>query len=256
VKCEMWRFPSALLDGVLLERKNRFVINVRLNDGSVVSAHCKNTGALLPISKPGTHVWISSKLDSPTQTVSENKRKLLYTWEMAEDSGEKVGVNTSVPNFLIEDAIKRHLIPELSQYSSYKKEVPLKEVHIRMDFILKIPIQPEKVVSPCFVEVKNVYLRRDGIHAEFPDSVTQRGLKHLKNLSQLVQSGSRGIMLYVVQRSNVIKFQIAKDLDPNYYDGFRNAIKYGVEVLCFNCNLSSSTISLNQPIPVELPRDG
>jgi len=237
------RFPSPLIEGTLLKRYKRFLADVRLNTGEEVTVHCPNPGAMMGVAPSGARCWIS---------LSPNKaRKLPHTLELVEisDFGRPVitGINTGHPNKIAEEAIERGVIPELAGYDSLRREVKYGE-NSRIDILL----ESEKR-KPCYVEVKNVHLRRsDAPLAEFPDSVTTRGLKHLKELEQVVRDGNRAVMLYIVQRSDCFTLSPAWDIDPKYAQGLVAAEKAGVELNAWDCEVTTSEIVLRRAMEIDL----
>jgi sugar fermentation stimulation protein A len=236
-------FPSALVSGRLIRRYKRFLADVELGSGDVVTAHCANPGAMLGLAAPGSRVWLS-RSDNPA-------RKLCYSWELIEVgiSGRPtlVGINTGRPNGAVVAAIERGLIPGLQGYGSLTREVAYGD-GCRIDILLRSPDKP-----PCYVEVKNAHLMRKAGLAEFPDSVTARGAKHLVELAKLVGMGARAVMLYLVQRDDADAFTLAGDLDPNYARAFDAAVAQGVEAMAFACALSLDGLLPPRSIPL-LPR--
>lgn len=230
-------FNLPLLPGLLVRRYKRFMADIELQDGTAVTAHCPNSGAMLGLTTPGTPVWIS-KASNPA-------RKLAYTWEMAEIEGTIVGMNTSHPNALAEEAIRKEQIPSLQGYSSLKREVKY-GVNSRIDILLE-----GKTGDLCHVEVKNVHLKR-GTQALFPDSVTERGTKHLHELSTVVDEGGRAVMLYVIQRNDCESFSLAADIDPTYAKAALQAKDHGVEFIAYTCDISPEFIQISKEIPVLL----
>ena len=228
------RFTHPLVHGTLLRRYKRFLADVRLEDGREVVAHCANPGAMLGISDPGLPVWLLPA-DSP-------KRALAWSWALVEVEGGLVGINTGAPNTLVAEALAANRIPELSGYGSRRREVPYGEAS-RIDLLLEAPDRP-----PCYVEVKNVHLKRAG-WAEFPDCVTARGAKHMGELARMVQAGCRAVVLYVVQRTDCARFRVAGDLDPGYHRALAAACRAGVEVLCYSCDISHEAVDIAAPIP-------
>ena len=198
------KFPDPLLRGRLIKRYKRFMADVELEDGSVVVAHCANSGSMLSVNEPGAEVWIS-----PARNPD---RKLKFTWEMIRIGRTLVGINTSHPNGLVADAIAAGRIPELVGYASLRREVKYGE-NSRIDILLEKegPDAGEK----CYVEVKNVTMKRDlakNAPVEFPDGVTARGAKHLVELGNMVRQGHRAVMMYLVQRTDSPSFVIAADI--------------------------------------------
>ena len=180
-------FSPPLLPGCLIKRYKRFLADIALASGEIVTAHCANPGALLGVTTPGLRVWVSHNPDP--------KRKLAYTWQIVETDDTYVGVNTSLPNALAEEAILGGKIPELLGYKNLKREVKYGQ-NSRIDWLLTDPDKPD-----CYVEVKNVHLKR-GAGAAFPDSVTTRGAKHLRELETIAATGARAVMLYIIQRND------------------------------------------------------
>jgi sugar fermentation stimulation protein A len=235
-------FPSVLTEGRLIQRYKRFLADVELPDGAMVTAHVPNSGTMLGLNAPGSRVWLS-RSDNPT-------RKLAYTLELVESDGHPVGVNTGHPNALAAAAVRAGAIPELAGYETVRREVKYGR-NSRIDLLLEAPDRP-----PAYVEIKNVHLRRldrhGGTAAEFPDCVTARGAKHLVELADMVSLGCRAVMLYLVQRVDCDHFRVAEDIDPVYHKGLVNARKAGVETLCYSCTITPEAILLNRPLPVFL----
>jgi len=198
-----------LLQGHLKKRYKRFLADVELANGESVTAHCANPGAMLGLTEPGSRVWLSES--------NNPKRKLKYSWELIEiDIGRGpvlVGINTGHPNAMVADAIQNNLIPELTGYDDLRREVKY-GANSRIDILLEAPNKP-----PCYVEVKNVHLMRTPGLAEFPDSVTARGAKHMHELANVVENGSRAVLVFVVQRNDAEKLAIARDIDLNQFPG-------------------------------------
>lgn len=238
-------FPDPLIPGRLIKRYKRFLADVEITapDGSAreITAHCPNPGAMTGLSEPGSDVWLS-----PARNPN---RKLQFTWEIIRVGPQLVGINTAHPNGIAAEGIGAGLIPELAGYESLRREVRYGE-NSRIDILLENGNRP-----PCYVEIKNVHLRRDdaanGGLAEFPDSVTTRGAKHLRELARAVSSGSRAVMLYIVQRNDCEHFRLAGDIDPAYVAEFRDARRLGVEAICYACDVSAQSINIVRPIPIE-----
>ncbi len=188
----------------------------------------------------GLPVWLST---------SENpKRKLKHTLELVEADGTLVGIHTGRPNGLAEEAILAGAIPELAGYAGLRREVRYGE-NSRIDLLLEDGPDPR----PCYVEVKNVHLRRTGRLAEFPDSVTSRGAKHLAELAAMAASGARAVMLFIIQRGDCDRLRMAADLDPTYAKAFREALRGGVEALAYGCTISETAIRVTRPLPIDAP---
>lgn len=233
-------FPAPLVAGTLLRRYQRFLADVRLDDGTVICAHIPNSGAMTGLKEPGTRVWLSPARNP--------KRKLAYTWELCEVEGGLVGVNTAHPNAIVAEAIAAGMIPELAGYETIRREVAYGE-NSRIDILLTAPDRPR-----CLVEVKNVHLRRaeigSGCNAEFPDAVTVRGAKHLREMANAVAAGDRAVMFYLVQRTDCTHFALARDIDPAYAEAFALARAAGVEALCYTCAISTLGVTLDHPLPL------
>jgi len=233
------KFPSPLIKGTLIKRYKRFMADVEISDGSIVTAHCANSGSMLSVNEPGAEVWISP--------ASNPDRKLKFTWELIRIGSTLVGINTALPNKMVSAAISDGTISELDGYASLRNEVKYGK-NSRIDILLEDDKKPM-----CYVEVKNVTLRRDlseGAPAEFPDSVTSRGTKHLQELSDMVAEGHRAVMVYLVQREDAESFVIARDIDPIYGEALDVAKKSGVEALCYRCTLSPEEIKISHRIKI------
>lgn len=226
-------FPDPLIKGTLVKRYKRFLADVALADGTVVTAHCANPGSMLSVADPGSEVWLSPARNP--------ERKLKYSWEMIRVGRHLVGINTSHPNGLVAEAIAAGAIRELAGYGSLRREVKYGK-NSRIDLLLE-----NGAGDKCYVEVKNVTMKRDlsaTAPAEFPDSVTERGAKHLVELSAMVRQGHRAVMLYLVQRQDSESFAIAADVDPGYAKALKKALKAGVEAFAYGCRLSPREIAV------------
>ncbi|HEY8571514.1 DNA/RNA nuclease SfsA [Phenylobacterium sp.] len=223
-------FPQPLIPGRLVQRYKRFFADVVLEDGTPVTAHCPNPGAMLGLNTPGLPCFLS-RSDDP-------KRKLAHTLELVEADGGLVGINTMHPNRLVAEALAADAIPELAGYATHRREVRY-GTNSRVDFLLEAPDRP-----PCWLEVKNCHLRRDGALAEFPDCVAARSLKHLRELTAMVEAGHRAVMLFVVQRTDCDAFEACHDLDPAYAKGLREAAEAGVEVLAYRCEITPERVAI------------
>lgn len=233
------KFPVPLIRGRLVKRYKRFLADVVLDSGETVTTTCPNTGSMLGLLAPGAVVWLSQS-DSLT-------RKYKHTWELVEaDIGGKrelVGINTNHPNRLVSDAVSAGLIPELVGYAGLRREVKYGK-NSRIDILLEDPVK-----GACYVEIKNVHMMRNHGRAEFPDSVTERGAKHLAEMSDMVAAGHRAVMLYLVQMSCPSTFEIARDIDPAYGMAFDLARKAGVEAIAYRCRISPEEIVVADAVP-------
>jgi len=234
------KFKLPLIPGKLVKRYKRFLTDVELENGDIVTAHCANSGSMLSINEPGAPVWLSP--------ANNPKRKLKYTWELIQIGEALIGVNTQHPNLLVADAIESGQITELAGYDNLRREVKYGE-NSRIDILLESEDKPK-----CYVEVKNTTMRRDlnDGAAEFPDSVTARGAKHLVELSNMVKEGHRAVMFYLVQRDDANAFTVAADIDPTYAGHLKDALKAGVEVVAYTCRLSPEEIIVTDPVEVRL----
>lgn len=236
------QFTDKLVTGRLIQRYKRFLADVELDDGTIVTAHCANPGAMTGLNMPGLEVWLSPNR-SPTA-------KLDWRWELVRVDGHLIGINTARPNAIVEEAIANDRIAELQGYADMRREVRYGE-NSRIDILLEDTNRP-----PCYVEVKNVHLRRpEGAHpqaAEFPDSVTKRGAKHLVEMSNMVATSARAVMVYLVQRGDCDHFRIAADIDPAYASGLARAREAGVEAICYVCRIETGGIEVEGALPIVL----
>jgi sugar fermentation stimulation protein A len=196
---------------------------------------------MISVNAPSSEVWLS-----PTRNP---ERKLRYTWELIRVGRSLVGINTTHPNGLVEESIRKHAIPELAGYAGLRREVRYGK-NSRIDILLEDPNKP-----PCYVEVKNVTMRRGLARtdpAEFPDAVTARGAKHLVELADMVAAGHRAVMVYLVQRPDCPSFTVAADIDPAYAAGLAMARAKGVEVLAVGCKVTTRGVDVAKPIRVLL----
>ena len=234
------RFPAPLFPATLVRRYKRFLADVVLASGETVTVHCANPGSMIGLNVPGARVWLS-KSDNPN-------RKLAHSWELIEvDFGggaELVGINTVHPNALAAEAIAAGAIAELAGYGTVRREVRYGK-NSRVDFLLEHPARP-----PCYVEIKNVHLmRRPGL-AEFPDAQTERGRKHLDELGDMVETGHRAMMLYLIQIGSAERFTLARDIDPKYGAAFDRARSRGVEAIAWKCMITMDGIEIAEPVPM------
>jgi sugar fermentation stimulation protein A len=235
------RFSAPLIPATLVKRYKRFLADVVLPSGETVTVHCANPGAMTGLNAPGARVWLSKSANP--------NRKLAHSWELIEvDFGtgaELVGINTAHPNALAAEAIAAGASAELAGYASARREVKYGKSS-RVDFLLEAPARP-----PCYVEIKNVHLMRDAGLAEFPDTVTKRGSKHLGELGDMVAAGHRAVMLFLVQIGSARRFKLARDIDPAYGRAFDAARMAGVEAIAYRCGITREGIEVVEPVAIE-----
>ncbi len=232
------RFLPSLEPALLIKRYKRFLADVSLLEtGETLTVHCPNSGRMTGVQTPGTQIWIRNSLNP--------NRKLTYTWEISQENGQLVGVNTHLPNLLVAEALAAQELDIFTSYTSFKREVACGK-NSRIDFLLT-----NGQDTPCYLEVKNVHLNLDG-KAAFPDAVTARGTKHLLELISLKEQGYRAIMLYIVQRSDLHCFTVAEEIDPVYALTLKKALQFGVEAFCYRCNVNIDGISLGSSLPLNL----
>jgi len=229
-------FATPLIRATLIRRYKRFLADVTLEDGQQVTAHCANPGAMLGVAPPGATVWLE-----PT---NNPKRKLKYSWKLLElGDGHFAGIDTGVPNRVVEEALNTRAISEVAQYPMIRPEVKYGE-RSRVDFLLTGDGLPD-----CYLEVKNVHLRRTAELAEFPDCVTARGARHMEELSNMVSAGHRAILLYLVQRTDCSAISLASDIDPAYAAAAQAARTAGVEMICYSTSITRKGVWLATPLP-------
>lgn len=223
-----------LVTGTLIKRYKRFLADIQLDNGDMVTAHCPNSGSMKACCEPGRPVYISHQ-DKPG-------RKLKYTWELIDMGSSLVGVNTNMPNRLVKSSVEAGAVPELAGYETVRSEVKVSD-HSRLDLMLTDPVKAD-----CYIEIKNCTLVDQG-HAQFPDAVTQRGLKHIHELESLLQQGNRCVMFYLIQRMDVDRFSPADHIDPAYGKGLRHAVEQGVEVLVYDTIITPQSITIGNKVP-------
>ena len=234
------KFAANLVKGRLIRRYKRFLADVQLDDAGVVTAACPNTGSMMGCCEAGSRVWLSES-DRAT-------RKYRHTWEIVEVGRVMVGINTGLPNVLVAEAIGNGTIRELAGYSSVRREVAYGEEGSRVDLVLEAA--PRKA---CYVEVKNVTAAASKGVALFPDCVSERGTRHLRELMRLKAQGLRPVQLYCVQRGDVREVRPADGIDFEYGKTLREAIAAGVEVLAYRAKVTTAEIRLAERIPVVCP---
>lgn len=235
-------FPVPLVEGRLVQRYKRFLADVELVDGSRITAHCANPGAMLGLTAPGSRVYLS-RWDKAS-------RALPYSWEMVEaenDAGRRlVGINTMNPNRLAGEAIAAGLIPALDGYDVHRREVKYGKAS-RVDFLLE-----GQGRRPCYLEIKNSHLMRKPGLAEFPDCTAARSAKHLAELGDMVAAGFRAVNLFVVQM-DAQAFTLAADIDPVYAAAAALAMSRGVEIMVAVCRVTPEEIAVTGEIPFMAP---
>jgi len=229
-------FENKLISGHFIKRYKRFFVDIKIKD-KIVTAHCPNTGSMYGLLKKGNKVWLS-KSNNPN-------RKLKYTLEIIEENKKKVGVNTHSTNKIVLHALKNGLIKELGQIIEIKPETKFGS-NTRFDFLII------GKTSKSFIEVKNVTLSRTKKIAEFPDSVTARGLKHIYELLKASKKRYKIFILYVIQRNDCELFTIAKDIDPQYFAALNKAVKKKLNILCYDCKFFTKGIKLNKKIKIKI----
>jgi len=233
------RFPSPLVPARLIRLYKRFLADCVLEDGTEITAHCPNPGSMMGLKDDGARIWLLPN-DDP-------KKKLKYGWRLVElPDGHFAGIDAGLPNRLVKDALMEGKIQSLTGYSEIRPEQRYGAEKSRIDFLLSEPGRPD-----AYVEVKNCHLRRDGDWAEFPDCVTERGAKHLRELSAIAEQGGRAVMLYVVQRTDCARFRLAPDFDPGHAKAFDAARAAGVEVLCHGTEITTKGITLTGSLPID-----
>jgi len=221
------KFESTLIPGRLIKRYKRFLADVQLEDSTIVVAHCTNSGSMISCIEEGARVYLSPAKDP--------KRKTRFTWEMIEINNSWVGINTSIPNQLVFEAVRDQQIPQLSGYTFVKREVNFEDS--------RFDVYAENEKEKCFIEVKNVSMKV-GDAALFPDAVTTRGRKHLETLIRVKEQGMRAVMIYVIQRMDVNAFGPARHIDPNYADSLEKAKNAGVEVIALQAKVNPMGIQI------------
>jgi sugar fermentation stimulation protein A len=229
-------FDNKLISGLLIKRYKRFFADVKVKNKTLI-AHCPNSGSMMGLLNQGNKVWITE--------AANKKRKLKYTLQIIEKNGSKVGVNTHFTNKIVAHGLQNNLIKNFKKTIKIKSEQVFGE-NTRFDFYL------EDGNIKSFLEVKSVTLKRKNKIAEFPDSVTSRGTKHLNELINATKKGFKAYLLFVVQRDDCDKLEIAKDIDPVYSETLIKAVKNNVKILCYDCKFSSKGIVLNNKIKFQI----
>ena len=231
------RFQTPLVPGVLIRRYKRFLADVTLADGQDVTVHCANPGSMMGLAEPGMRVWLEPN-DDP-------KKKLKFGWRLVDHgNGHFTGVDTAIPNRMLRAALEAREVRGLDHFDTLRAEVPYGEKS-RIDFLLS-----RHGASDTYVEVKSVTLSRQPGVAEFPDSVTVRGTRHLQELAGMVAQGHRAVMLYLVQRTDCSRMTLAPDIDPAYARAWQAATAAGVETIALDCHITPEAVRLGKPIPM------
>ena len=229
-------FEKILISGEFVKRYKRFFADIKIKN-KVVTAHCPNTGSMMGLLKKGNKVWLSES--------NNPKRKLKYTLQIIESEKSKVGINTHLTNKIAFHALSSNLIKNFKNTDNIKKEVKFGE-NTRFDFMVS------GNNKKSLIEVKNVTLSRKKGIAEFPDSVTARGLKHINELLRARKKGYEIFLLFIIQREDCKKLEIAKDIDFEYYKLLIKAVKKNLNVICYDCKFSSKGIKLNREIELKI----
>ena len=231
-------FATPLIPARLIRRYKRFLADCRLGDGREVVAHCANPGSMMGLAEPGMKIWLEPN-DDP-------KKKLKFGWRLVDhENGHFTGVDTGVPNRALKAALLAHDIPGLA-YDLVRPEVKYGEGS-RIDFLLS------GQGRDIYLEVKSVTLSRQPGLAEFPDSVTARGARHLQELAKMARAGHRAVMFFLVQRTDCAALTLAADIDGTYAATFRDSAAAGVEVMAYDCAISPRAVTLRSPVPFQMP---
>ena len=231
------KITPQFLPATFEKRYKRFFADVKDRNGQNMTLHCPNTGSMKNCLVPGSECWYSLS-DNP-------KRKLPGTLELVTTvNGQLAGINTSRPNYLLREAIEANRIPELLGYQQLRTEVRYGSENSRIDLLLQDPQRGD-----CYIEVKNVTLTQENGLVVFPDAVTARGTKHLRELMLMLQQGHRAVLFFCVQVSGAQRMEVASDIDPTYAQTLAEAVSAGLEVLAWRAYLSQGEIALESAIP-------
>jgi sugar fermentation stimulation protein A len=234
------KFAAPLVEGVLIKRYKRFLADVTLESGEVITAHTPNTGSMSGCCEPGSPVWLLHH-DNP-------KRKYAHSWELVQNkNGIKIGINTSLANKLVQEAIESGVAGELSGYQVIRREVKYGLENSRIDLLL----EGHKNKPDCYVEVKNVTLCEQG-KGMFPDAVSKRGTKHLRELMEMKRAGFRSVIFFCIQRQDVTSMSAATHIDPEYAETLQQAHRQGVEILAYRASPNPENIELRKQVPVRV----
>ena len=234
------KFNQTLIPATLIKRYKRFLADVEMDDGSVITAHTPNTGSMKGCCEPGSRVWLSDS--------GNPARKYPWSWELVETSpGVITGINTGLPNKLVMEGIENGAIKQLQGYDTLRPEVRYGKENSRIDLLLEDYRKPS-----CYVEIKNVTLAENGT-GYFPDAVSKRGSKHLRELGEIVAGGQRGVICFCVQRKDVEEVRPADKIDKQYGDTLRQALARGVEAIAYRADVSPDEITITTNLPVVCP---
>ena len=228
------KFTKALIKGKFVKRYKRFFADVKVNK-SIITAHCPNTGSMMGLLNENNDAWVS-KNDDP-------KRKLKFTLEILKSKNNLIGINTHLANKLVFEGLKNNSFLEFKNLENIQPEVFYNK-ETRFDFLVS------KKNKKSFIEVKNVTLIRDNKNSEFPDAITTRGSKHIKTLIEASKKGYQCYVLFLVQISNCKYFKIAKDIDKEYYENYKNAKKAGINFIAYNCKIGSKEIKVDKKVKI------
>ena len=231
------KFSTPLVPAILIRRYKRFLADVLLDNGDEITVHCPNSGSMKSCAEEGWRVLLSKS--------SNPGRKYPYTWEMVHNGKCWIGINTGIPNVIVAEAIHEHSIMDLTGYEELKREVKY-GANSRIDILLS------SGNKKCYIEVKNVTLVEKDGNYYFPDAVTERGTKHLSELSNMVNLGFRSVMFYVVQRNDGKIFRPASHIDPNYSQALKQAIIHGVEIMVYRADVRPDSITLAEPVACQI----
>ena len=235
------KLTPPLIPARLIRRYKRFLADVEMESGETITVHTPNTGSMLGCSDPGSRIWLRD---------SENpKRKYLYSWDITEAAdGVLIGVNTGIPNLLVAEAIENGVIKELQGYETIRQEVRYGSENSRIDLLLTDPEKPD-----CYIEIKNVTTCDDEGFGFFPDAVSSRATKHLRELMGVVEEGKRAVLCFCVQRGDVEQVRPADEIDPLYGRQLREALGAGVEAIAYRARVTPQEVILETGIPVFCP---
>ncbi len=229
------QFEAPLIEAKLIKRYKRFLADVKFPDGRQITVHCPNTGSMKNCAEPGSRVWLADSKNP--------KRKYRYSWQLVETTpGELACIHSALANGLVKNALEEQRIPELAGYDEIKTEVRYGQEKSRIDLLL------EKPDEQCFVEIKSVTLAMGGGLGLFPDAVSARGTKHLRELIEIKRRGARAVLFYCVQHTGIDHVAAADKIDPVYGETLRKALAAGVEVLAYGTDISPSVIKLTEAI--------